>query len=229
MRTPRLTPLDLSAVAVLLASAAVLVWLRPQPTSPSTRGDELPREPVALTQDDEVLGDRTAGVAVIEYSDFTCPYSARFARETLPILRARYVVPGRVLWVFRHLPLSDLHRFAPIAAEGAVCAGRQRMFWEMHDALFTNVVPLDDTVLSSTAVKVGLDMDSFRKCLNGGTGEVIARHLRSARLLAVRGTPTFLAGTLSTDQRVRVSSRIRGLRPVDAFVAVLDDLVVLER
>jgi protein-disulfide isomerase len=130
----------IAAVSMTLAAIVMILWVaRSYVRRPHVVQVEPapPTEPVAL-EGAELRGDRGAGVAIIEYSDFQCPSCGHFARESLPVIDRLYVQPGKVLLAFRHFPISDLHPFAFAAAEAATCAGRQGQFWNMHDLLFRN-------------------------------------------------------------------------------------------
>ena len=87
---------------------------------------------------DAYRGDPDAELVVIEISDFQCPYCRRHVRETQPAIDEAYVETGKVMWVFKHMPLQN-HLQATAAAAAAECAGEQGAFWEMHDLLFERV------------------------------------------------------------------------------------------
>src|SRR5688572_14403209 len=80
-------------------------------------------------------GGASARVAMVELSDFECPFCGRYSRETAPQLMKQYVDSKRIAYAFLHLPVAT-HAFAFKAAEAAACAGDQGKFWEMHDVLF---------------------------------------------------------------------------------------------
>ena len=86
--------------------------------------------------DDHVKGDANAPVAIIEYSDFQCPYCRKFYEDTLPTLIKEYVDTGKAKLVYRHFPL-EFHPAALVSAQASECAAEQGKFWEMHDAIFT--------------------------------------------------------------------------------------------
>ena len=86
-----------------------------------------------IGKDEHVRGPQDAALTLIEYGDFQCPYCAR-AHAALGELEER--LSGSIRLVFRHLPLSDRHPLAELAAEAAEAAGSQGKFWEMHDLLF---------------------------------------------------------------------------------------------
>src|SRR5262245_2735820 len=96
-------------------------------------------------------GNREARVALIEYQDFQCPYCAAAFRDLLPVVERDYIAPGRVLLVFKHLPLRSIHPAALPAAQAAECAGAQGRFWPMHDRLFQVSPALDRKTLLERA------------------------------------------------------------------------------
>src|SRR5829696_5460791 len=105
-------------------------------------------------QRDHVRGGADAPVTLVEYGDFQCPYCA----EAYPVVRELQERFGEELrFVFRHMPLADLHPRAPFAAEAAEAAGAQGRFWEMHDRLFEHQLQLDDDELRGHADAVGVD------------------------------------------------------------------------
>ena len=102
---------------------------------------------------DHVRGPGDAPVTLVEYGDFQCPYCG----EAYPVvneLRARF--GDQLRFVFRHMPLSDLHPRAPFAAEAAEAAAAQDRFWEMHDRLFEHQHELEDSDLRAHAEAVGV-------------------------------------------------------------------------
>src|SRR3954454_19340950 len=78
-------------------------------------------------------GSPKAPVTVYEMSDFQCPYCRKFARETFPKLERRYIVTGKVRWVFIIFPLPSVHPPAAAAAELALCSAKQGKFWRIPD------------------------------------------------------------------------------------------------
>ena len=170
-----------------------------------------------------VKGSRSAGVAIVEYADFQCPYCASFFRETLPALDAGYIRTGRVLLAFKHKPLPMLHPQAVMAATSAECAGEQGRFWLMHDSLFSDQQNLSRPSLLQRATRLALDTQSFDACLDGESRRV-KDDTAEATALKITGTPTFLIGTLQGG-RVHVRHRLEGARPLSAFQAVLDALL----
>src|SRR3989344_8516599 len=80
--------------------------------------------------DDPFLGDKKAPVTIVEFSDFQCPYCARFRQQTFDQIKQEYIDTGKVRFVYRDFPLSSIHPMAQKAAEAAECADEQGKFWE---------------------------------------------------------------------------------------------------
>lgn len=82
-------------------------------------------------------GKANAPIVLIEFSDFECPFCGRFFSQTLSQIEKDYVDTGKVLFVYKHYPLTSIHTNAKPAAEASACAAEQGKFWEYHDQIFT--------------------------------------------------------------------------------------------
>jgi Na+/H+ antiporter NhaA len=137
---------------------------------------------------DHIRGPRESPVTVVEYGDFECPYCGRAE----PAVRELLADFGDVRYVWRHLPLTDVHSHAQLAAEAAEAAGEQGAFWEMHDALLDHQDALRPTDLVRYAGEIGLDRERFAGDLRRRVGSArVAEDVDSADLSSVSGTPTF--------------------------------------
>jgi Na+/H+ antiporter NhaA len=137
---------------------------------------------------DHVRGPVNAPVTIVEYGDFECPYCGRAEAIMRELLRDF----GDVGYVWRHLPLSDVHANAQLAAEAAEAAGAQGRFWEMHDLLLSHQDALRPPDLLAYAEELGLDLDRFTDDLRTHAGAArVAEDVDSADLSGVSGTPTF--------------------------------------
>jgi Na+/H+ antiporter NhaA/protein-disulfide isomerase len=137
---------------------------------------------------DHIRGSRVAPVTVVEYGDFECPYCG----QAEPIVRELLRDFADVRYVWRHLPLNDVHPRAQLAAEAAEAAADQGKFWEMHDLLLDHQEALGPSDLTGYARKLGLDVDRFTDTLREHAGATrIAEDVDSADLSGVSGTPTF--------------------------------------
>jgi protein-disulfide isomerase len=138
------------------------------------------------------FGPEDAKVAIIEYSDFECPYCSK-AADAVKQLKERY---GKVVrFVFRQYPLP-FHQNAQLASEAALAAHAQGKFWPYHDLLFANQKALDRASLEKYAQEVGLDMAKFKKALDDHTyASAIKDDMKLGEAIGVSGTPTMIVGT----------------------------------
>jgi Na+/H+ antiporter NhaA len=137
---------------------------------------------------DHLRGPQSAPVTVVEYGDFECPYCG----QAEPVVRELLADFGDVRYVWRHLPLTDVHPHAQLAAEAAEVAARQGAFWDMRDLLLDHQGDLRTPDLVRYAEGLGLDVERFRDDLRRHAGVArIAEDVDSADLSGVSGTPTF--------------------------------------
>jgi Na+/H+ antiporter NhaA len=143
---------------------------------------------------DHYRGPRDAPVTLVEYGDFECPYCGRAE----PVIRELLGEFGADLrFVFRHLPLEDVHEHARLAAEAAEAAAAHGRFWEMHDVLFAHQDALTVDDLVGYAGGLGLDVERFRDDLHERAHALrVERDLDSADQSGATGTPTFFANGL---------------------------------
>jgi Na+/H+ antiporter NhaA len=137
---------------------------------------------------DHIRGPIDAPVTLVEYGDFECPYCGQAEGVIRELLRDH----GDARYVWRHLPLNDVHAFAELAAEAAEAAAAQGEFWEMHDLLLERQDALAPEELIGYARQLGLDVDRFTQELENHAGAArIAEDVDGADLSNVSGTPTF--------------------------------------
>ena len=142
---------------------------------------------------DHIRGPARAPVTIVEYGDFQCPYCG----QAEPVLRNLLAGHGEVRYVWRHLPLSDVHPRAQLAAEAAEAAADQGAFWPMHDLLLSQQDALAPSDLIRYAGEIGLDTARFRDYLARRAGAArIAEDVDSADLSGVSGVPTFFVNGL---------------------------------
>jgi Na+/H+ antiporter NhaA len=144
-------------------------------------------EPVDVARD-HIRGPADAPVTLLEYGDFQCPYCG----QAEPVIRELLADFGDLRYVWRHLPLNDVHPQAQLAAEAAEAAGAQGRFWEMYDLLLANQDKLAARDLIAHAQRLGLDVERFRAALQKQRFAArVARDVQSADASGVSGTPTF--------------------------------------
>jgi protein-disulfide isomerase len=137
---------------------------------------------------DHIRGPVDAPVTVVEYGDFECPYCGRAE----PVVRDLLREFADLTYVWRHLPLDDVHPHARLAAEAAEAADAQGAFWEMHDLLLDHQGDLELEDLAGYAADLGLDVDRFTEdVVERAYAARVARDVDSADMASVGGTPTF--------------------------------------
>ena len=137
---------------------------------------------------DHIRGPHESPVTLVEYADFECPYCG----QAESIVRELLADFGDIRYVWRHLPLRDVHPHAQIAAEAAEAAARQGAFWEMHDLLLDHQGALLKRDLVGYAEQLDLDVALFTNDLHQHVGASrVAQDVDSADLGGVSGTPTF--------------------------------------
>ncbi|MET8631708.1 Na+/H+ antiporter NhaA [Streptomyces sp. NPDC004680] len=138
---------------------------------------------------DHIRGPRNAPVTVVKYGDFECPYCA----QAEPMMRQlRDDVGGDIRFVWRHLPLDDVHPRAQLAAEVSEAAARQGAFWPMHDILLSHQGELSPQDLMRYAEELGLDLKKFQRDLRTHAGASrVAEDVETADRSGVAGSPTF--------------------------------------
>jgi Na+/H+ antiporter NhaA len=146
---------------------------------------------LAVPVDDErdhIRGPEDAPVTLVEYGDFECPYCG----QAEPIIRELLADFGDLRYVWRHLPLNDVHPHAQLAAEASEAAASQGKFWEMYDLMLAHQDALTVRDLIGYAGELGLDADRFREALRKRKYMPrLAEDLESADQSDVSGTPTF--------------------------------------
>ena len=158
-----------------------------------------------------VLGPADAPVTIVEYTDYGCPWCAKYAEETYPKLIAEH--GDRIRYSVRNFPVAVLHPQAPKAAEAAECAADQDQFWVYHDLLFQNRTKLDVPSLKAYAAQLNLDGERFDVCLDSGEKtELVNADFQEGLANGVRGTPTFFLN----------GRRLVVAQPLEVFAALVN-------
>jgi Na+/H+ antiporter NhaA len=166
---------------------------------------------------DHFRGPAKAPVTLVEYGDFECPYCGRAE----PAIRELLADFGDVRYVWRHLPLTDVHPHAQVAAEAAEAAAVQGAFWEMHDALLTHQDALRPGDLIGYAADLGLDTGRFARDLRTHAYAArVAEDVDTADLATVSGTPTFFINGQRHHGAYDIDSLKQAVRTVRAMAAI---------
>ena len=186
--------------------------------------DALPTTPMDISKE-PFKGAANAKVAIIEFSDYQCPFCGKYDKDTYPAILKEYVDTGKVKYVWRDYPL-DFHQNAEKAAEAAHCAGEQGKFWEMHDRLFTNQQMISAADLPKHAEALGINTALFQQCLDSGRFAAdIKKDIADAGNVGISGTPSFLIGIVQPNGSVTVTRKLVGARPYSDFKSAIDSLL----
>lgn len=164
-----------------------------------------------------VMGEESAAVTIVEFSDYECPFCKRYNDETFNLIKSSYIDTGMVRYMIRDLPLP-FHPSAKLAAVAARCAGREEKYLPMHDRLFLGQEEWAGSSDSSEtyvsyAGELGLATSSFRACL---TDSAVVEAVQNDALLAgemgASGTPSFFIN----------GTALVGAQPFTAFEALIE-------
>jgi protein-disulfide isomerase len=173
-------------------------------------GDAIPR------------GSASAQVAIVEFTDFECPYCARHFRDVFPQIKKTFIDTGRVRYYTRNYPL-DFHSSAKPAAIAAFCAGKGGKYWQMHDKLFAGGGrALNPDFYREAAHELGIDAATFSACLTGLTSsQQVDADVQYATSVGVSGTPKFYIGRIEGN-RIVDAVELSGARSFEVFSSAID-------
>jgi protein-disulfide isomerase len=180
-----------------------------------------------IDSNDHILGSPNARFVIVEYSDTECPFCKVF-HGTMRALIDDYIKTEKIAWVYRHLPIEDLHPKAFKEAVALECAGSQggnTKFWEYTNKIY-EITPsnnsLDEKLLSTTARNLGLDVKRFDACLVSGEFDPrVTADIKNAHELGVDGTPT----SIILDTKTGETYKIEGAYPYQQLKDVVELLM----
>lgn len=223
-RIQRLGMIGIIVVGALLVAAA-LIYPNLKPIGEVSSAESIERPMV----NDNAMGDPNAPIMIEEFSDYQCPYCARFYEETEWQIANTYVEDGTVYFVYRSFG-EFIGPESKAAAEAAYCAGDQDKYWEYHDILFANLTgenvgAYSDRRLQAFAEALSLDMDAFNECLNSGKyTDRVEQDRIDGTAAGVTGTPAFLITyTVSGEKKQRF---IAGAYPFSEFQTQIEEALV---
>jgi len=177
-----------------------------------------------VEQDSPYLGDLSAPITIIDFSDFQCHLCARHVKNTEPIINETYIQTGQVALVFKHLPNRGFDSLgAHLAAQ---CTNDQGKFWQFYKLLYENQQAIDSGWVSKDSLKKfasqisGLEKDQFNTCFDSQTyKESIDNDVKLAHSQGFFDTPSFIVvdSTDGSDPEI-----IRGAQPFPAFQSVIE-------
>lgn len=169
------------------------------------------------------LGNVSAPITIIDFSDFQCYLCNRFVKNAEPLINQTYIQTGKVALVFGHLPNRGLDSMD--AALAAQCANDQGKFWQFHNLLYSNQKPIDSGWVSKENLKnfasqiSGLDIKQFNTCFdNEKYKSFVQKDIDLALSFGFRETPSFIVENSNGSNPEMLS----GALPFESFKAVID-------
>jgi protein-disulfide isomerase len=161
-------------------------------------------------------GSASADVAIIEFTDYQCPYCGRHHKKVYPKIERELIETGKARYAVMDFPLP-MHDKAVGASMAARCAKEQEAFWRMHHALFSNQQELGQELYMEQAKRLGLDGDDLRACLDDeAKRRAVNDSVVYGQKVGVKGTPHFVIGRIKGDRVVDVTS-VSGVQPYGVF------------
>ena len=186
-----------------------------------------PKIPLKISTDnDPIIGNPNAPITIIEFSDFQCPFCAKFHIQTLPKIMEEYIKEGKVKLVFRDFPIQSIHSNALLASVAAECANEQGKFKEIHDKLFENQNEWNNKNTDNVIIlfnqyssEMGMQKEKFDSCIkNGKYIKEIQKDLEDGRTYGISGTPGFFIGN---DEVGFIE--LKGAHPFENFKNIIDN------
>jgi protein-disulfide isomerase len=166
-----------------------------------------------VNEKDHIKGDHNAPIELVEYGDYQCPHCAA-AHPSVKAIERTYA--RNLKFVFRHFPLAETHQYAEAAAMAAEAAGRQGMFWQMHDMIYEHQPQLNIRSLLGFAEALELNMIQFEEDMSNKTvAAKVEADLESGMRSGVNGTPSFFINTY----------KYNGVYDYDSFAGTIDKLI----
>jgi protein-disulfide isomerase len=242
-------PLMLIAISImfsgiLIAGTIVATRTFPTPSTQNTSGtaqkdDTQGTVPAAVKDDvstvslgdDPVLGDKAkAKVAIVEFSDYECPFCQKFHAETSDALVKEYVDTGKAIVSFKDFPLSFHEPMASKEAAAANCVQKlsgDKAYFTYNSLLYKNTAAngkgMPDAKMADLAVTAGVARDAFAECVaKNDFKDEIANDQADGDKAGVTGTPAFIIGTFNTDGTLTNTQKLVGAQPLSAFEKVID-------
>jgi protein-disulfide isomerase len=212
--------------AIVLAGAfvALAIYAGGGKTVATGNGNVAEAQIIPLHEKDHIRGSANAEVVIIEYSDTECPFCKVYHNTMLEVMSA---YNGKVAWVYRHLPIPQLHARATKEAEATECVaelGGNEAFWKYLDKVFETTNSndsLDPFQLPKLAVEVGIDEAKFNECLASGKyTSSVQKSAQEGFASGAKGTPFSL---IMTEKGLQAT--VNGAEPIGTVKAKLDAIL----
>jgi protein-disulfide isomerase len=207
-------------IALISIGAIFIAFLIIYPNFKPAAALTIPNTVVRPNVDFNAAGNPDAPIRIDEYSDFQCPYCAKFYQDTEAKLMETFVTDGTVYFVYNTFG-EFIGPESASSGEAAYCAGDQGKFWEMHDIILSNQAGENqggyaDSRLKQFAETLKLDMNEFESCFNANQyKDLIAQDAKDGIAGGVKATPSFVM-SYTVNGEVK-SKLLEGAQPYDVF------------
>lgn len=241
---PLLTPISILLTGIMISTSILIAFRDTNFSSKSSDNNNAATATVAPTQadqayastqtsidDDAVLGDKSnAKIAIVEFSDYECPFCQRFDQDAYDQIISEYVDTGKAIFVFRDFPLSfhdPMATDAAIASECVADISGDAKFFEWNKLYFDNTEAngkgLKGTTMRALAKQVGVDESEFDKCVKSEKfAEEVKADLAAGQTDGITGTPGFVIGLLDDNGNVD-GVLVPGAQPFEVFQQVIEE------
>jgi protein-disulfide isomerase len=169
-------------------------------------------------------GSATSTVALVEFSDYECPYCIRHFTQVMPDIQRTYIDTNKIRYMFRDFPIDELHPQSIRAHVAAHCAVEQGKFWDLHNRLFSKAGSHTPEELDARARESGLNQTAFDACVAADKYSASIRQSTAFAIsLGASGTPFFIVGKFDpkTNQLTQLKP-IPGAYPFAQFQQYID-------
>jgi len=211
---------------------AMLAGKQLSPEAPPLPGDVL-----ISTAGSAALGSPSAKIMIVEFTDYLCPFCARYSTDTFWRVVQQYVKSGHIQYFLRNFPLDEAHPLAGKTAEAAECAGKQGKYWEAHEQLFraaqgsSSISGFDAKAVligASPSNAIGINRAEFEHCLDSGASTARVNADRNEALrVGVDATPTFFFGYRDSldPTKMHAVKMLTGSQPLLSFERIIEYLL----
>jgi protein-disulfide isomerase len=222
--------LDITSTVLVTVAAALFLWSQIEQRWLRPLMARSPQDATGLRiEARQIRNTKGSGdVALVEFTDYECPFCGAHARGTSLQIEKQLVESGAIRYVLFNFPLEHIHPHARQAGEAAECAARQGRYWEMHRRLFSDPSAVVQDLMES-AKAVGLDSAVFSRCMKGEAAATITADLAMGRSLGVSTTPTFFVGMVQPDGSIGLAKRLSGARSFDVFQNLIETVSAMKR
>ncbi len=182
--------LPISIVIAGIVIALALIYSSGKEAVVNSESDISEKGEISISVNDHILGNKDAEITIFEFSDYECPFCAKFANEVKPLIINEYVDSGKAKFVFRDMVF---HEMSPFLSNMSWCAGEQGKYWEVHNHIFLaeaqSETPTKEDILKISQ-DFGLDSIMLEDCIdNGNYVNDIIEITKSAQQIGIGATP----------------------------------------